>query len=359
MKQVLRFDEINMQRLPEVGGKNASLGEMAAHFTQLGIQVPDGFATTASAYRHFLKDNGIQEKISNALMNLNAGDLGALKKTSETIQQWINNAEFSKALEDEIRAAYEKLNLLPGQAFAVRSSATLEDSPDASFAGQQDTFLNIVGIENILKSVKRVYASLFSERAIAYRIDQGFQQNDVAMSVGIQKMVRSDCGASGVIFTIDTESGFSDVIFITASYGLGEAIVQGGVNPDEFYVHKPTLREGKKSIISRKLGSKKIKMIYGKSSEKPVEIAPVNTLDQNHFCLTDDEILSLATQALLIEKHYGRAMDIEWGKDGLTNELFMLQARPDTIKTHNTHQCIEQYELLEQASPITSGRAIH
>ena len=358
MKQVLRFDEINMQRLPEVGGKNASLGEMAAHFTQLGIQVPDGFATTASAYRHFLKDNGIQEKISNALMNLNAGDLGALKKTSETIQQWINNAEFSKALEDEIRAAYEKLNLLPGQAVAVRSSATLEDSPDASFAGQQDTFLNIVGIENILKSVKRVYASLFSERAIAYRIDQGFQQNDVAMSVGIQKMVRSDCGASGVIFTIDTESGFSDVIFITASYGLGEAIVQGGVNPDEFYVHKPTLREGKKSIISRKLGSKKIKMIYGKSSEKPVEIAPVNTLDQNHFCLTDDEILSLATQALLIEKHYGRAMDIEWGKDGLTNELFMLQARPDTIKTHNTHQCIEQYELLEQASPITSGRSV-
>lgn len=358
MKYILNFNEIDMHHLPQVGGKNASLGEMVTKLSTLGIQVPNGFATVSNAYREFLKSNAIDVKIYDALNNIDVNDVIKLKEVSKFIQQLILNASFSTAFESEVAKSYQHLQLRSDQTVAVRSSATAEDLPTASFAGQQETYLNISGVDNVLIAIKRVYASLFTERAISYRIQNHFEHQNVAISAGIQTMIRSDSGSSGVIFTIDTESGFDQVIFITASYGLGEMIVQGSVNPDEFYVHKPTLKQGKESIISRKLGSKKVKMIYADSQNKPVKIIETNQDDQKRFSINDQDILKLARQALVIEEHYGKAMDIEWAKDGINNEIYIIQARPETVKTQESRQFIEQYHIEKKEKPIVIGRSI-
>lgn len=358
MDAVYNFLKIKMSDLPQVGGKNASLGEMISALSTEGINVPPGFATTADAYRNFLDINNLTKKINDALNNLDINDLNSLKKNSQLIQNHILSGQFSPDFENQIKKAYQQLHLDELHSVAVRSSATAEDLPDASFAGQQDTYLNISGVENVLIAIKKVFASLFTERAIVYRYHHHFNHDDIAISVGIQKMVRSDCGASGVIFTIDTESGFNQVVFITASYGLGEMIVQGGVNPDEFYVHKPTLQIGKAAIISRKLGSKKLKTIYGHTENERIINVPVDQKDQARFCLTDQEILSLAKQAMCIEKHYGTAMDIEWAKDGITNELFIVQARPETTQKKHSQNYIEHYQLSEKAKPFLFGKSV-
>lgn len=358
IKQVLDFGEITLKNISQVGGKNSSLGEMITHLSPLGIQVPKGFATTSEAYREFLQENRIDNKIYDVLKDINSNNLSALKSCSDTIQQLILNAVFSKSFEAAITTSYKKLNLLPNQTVAVRSSATAEDLAETSFAGQQETYLNIAGIDNILIAIKRVFASLFTQRAISYRIHNGFHHEDVAISAGIQQMIRSDCGSSGVIFTIDTESGFDKVVFITASYGLGEMIVQGSVNPDEFYVHKPTLNMGKNAIISRKLGSKKSKMIYGTTVNEPVKIIETDKKEQELFSLNDHEILALAKQAVVIENHYGKAMDIEWAKDGIDNKLYIIQARPETIKSRENMHIIEQYHIVKNQKPITVGRSV-
>lgn len=352
---IFGFNEISMIHLSKVGGKNASLGEMLTKLSGLGIRVPKGFATSAIAYQQFLQDNKIDEKIYATLKNLDVDDVAQLKFASDLIQNLILTAAFSEPFKQAVRDAFWRLQLTEKQTVAVRSSATAEDLPEASFAGQQETYLNVAGIDDILISIKRVYASLFTQRAIAYRVYHGFEHEKVAISAGIQQMVRSDCGASGVIFTLDTESGFDQVVFITASYGLGEMVVQGAVNPDEFYVHKPTLLLGKKSIISRKLGSKKSKMIYGTSCIKTIETSDD---EKQHFSLPDEDILMLAKQAMIIEKHYGTAMDIEWAKDGVDQALYIIQARPETVKTRASHHVIEQYQLSQKTKPIVVGRSI-
>lgn len=357
-KFIFNFNEININNLPEVGGKNASLGEMITKLTQLHIKVPNGFATSAEVYRLFLKENNLGDKIYDTLRKLDVEDVNALKEASESIKSWIMEAKLSPDFEKEVAKAYKKLNLGPEQTVAVRSSATAEDLPEASFAGQQETFLNIDGIEAVLTAIKGVYASLFTPRAIAYRVHHGFEHDQVAISAGIQKMIRSDKAVSGVVFTIDTESGFDQVVFVTASYGLGETIVQGSVNPDEFYVHKPTLKEGKRSIVSRKLGSKEIKMIYSTDNNDRIKIVDVDEKAREQFCLTDDEILELAKQAMVIEDHYGKAMDIEWAKDGIDNTIYIIQARPETVKTRESRAFIEQYQLQEKAEPILTGRSV-
>lgn len=358
MDSIIPFAKISLSDIPQVGGKNASLGEMMRHLTDSGIKVPDGFATTADAYRLFLKENQLDQKITQALATLNYDNISDLKNASHDIRQWILAAPLNENFQKEICEAYQKLSGSQEMTFAVRSSATAEDLPEASFAGQQETFLNVSGEERILSAVKKVFASLFTERAISYREHQNIPHMEVAISVGVQHMIRSDLASSGVIFTLDTESGFDKVIFITASYGLGEAIVQGTVNPDEFYVYKPNIPTEKLSILSRRLGSKVVKMIYNENtdSDQFTRTIDVPERDRLRFCLRDEEINHLSKQALLIEQHYKRPMDIEWAKDGIDGEIYILQARPETVKSRQ--HAIEHFSFLEKGEVITTGRSI-
>ncbi|AWI81264.1 phosphoenolpyruvate synthase [Parazoarcus communis] len=358
-RYVIPFVELRMTDVDKVGGKNASLGEMISQLPS-SVRVPGGFATTADAYREFLAHNGLADRINAALDALNVDDVDALVKVGAEIRQWIVDTPFPAQLESEIKSAYEKITSEGEGSFAVRSSATAEDLPDASFAGQQETFLNIHGYENILHAMKEVFASLYNDRAIAYRVHKDFAHADVALSAGVQRMVRSDTGASGVMFTIDTESGFKDVVFITSSYGLGETVVQGAVNPDEFYVHKPMLALGRPAVVRRNLGSKLIQMVFADKKEagKSVRTIDVPEADRNRFSLTDEDVLELARYAVVIEKHYGRPMDIEWGKDGVDGKLYILQARPETVKSQSSGHVMEKYRLKQYGKALTHGRAI-
>lgn len=358
---VVSLNTVGLGDVERVGGKNASLGEMISHLTDLGISVPGGFATTAQAYRDFLRLSGLNEYIHQLLDTLDINDLDALAKTGAAIRGAIMAADFPEAFEAALRKAFATLtDGYPELAVAVRSSATAEDLPDASFAGQQETFLNISGIENVIHATKEVFASLFNDRAIAYRVHQGFDHKQVALSVGVQRMVRSETAAAGVLFTLDTESGFPDVVFITAAYGLGETVVQGAVNPDEFYVHKPTLKAGHPAIVRRTLGSKAIKMIYDTqaSAGRSVRTLPVESAQRAQFSLTDAEVTELARQALIIEAHYQCPMDIEWAKDGDDGKLYIVQARPETVKSRHKAHLMERYLLKEQGALLLEGRAI-
>ncbi|ENO89613.1 phosphoenolpyruvate synthase [Thauera linaloolentis] len=358
-RYVIPFNELRMTDVEKVGGKNASLGEMISQLPS-SVRVPGGFATTAEAYREFLAHDGLADRINAALDALDVDDVDALAKTGAQIRQWIIDIPFPAQLAAEIKTAYDKITAEGEGSFAVRSSATAEDLPDASFAGQQETFLNIHGYENILHAMKEVFASLYNDRAIAYRVHKDFAHADVALSAGVQRMVRSDSGASGVMFSIDTESGFDQVVFITASYGLGETVVQGAVNPDEFYVHKPTLALDKPAIIRRNLGSKLIKMVFTDKAVagKSVRTVDVPEADRNRFSLTNEDVLELARYAVIIEKHYGRPMDIEWGKDGIDGKLYILQARPETVKSQDSGLVMEKYRLKQYGKALTHGRAI-
>ena len=341
-----------------VGGKNASLGEMIQNLSSAGIRVPPGFATTAESYRHFLKQNGLDSRIMEVLSNLQAEDTEGLVQAGAKIRQWIEQASLSPQLEKDIRSAYERIvpSDNPGISVAVRSSATAEDLPEASFAGQQETFLNVNGITEVLTAVKSVYASLYNDRAISYRIHQGFDHSDVALSVGIQRMVRSDIGASGVVFSIDTESGFDQAVLITSAYGLGECLVQGAVNPDEFYVYKKALAEQRPAILRRTRGTKLIKMIY--DDRHAVKTVDVPIEEQRSFSLTDEEVQSLARMAVTIEHHYGCPMDIEWAKDGQDGQLYILQARPETVESRTKNNVIQRYQLNSTSEVLVQGRAI-
>lgn len=358
--QVIPFEQLGKNDIDKVGGKNASLGEMISHLTDLGVSVPTGFATTADAFNKFLQDTGLNQKISDALIGLNVDDVQTLAETGKKIRNMIIAQQLPKDLEEAIRNAFATLSEGQDIAVAVRSSATAEDLPDASFAGQQETFLNIRGIDNILVAIKEVFASLYNDRAIAYRVHKGFEHAGVALSAGVQRMVRSETGTSGVMFTIDTESGFDDVVFITASYGLGEMVVQGSVNPDEYYISKTLLNNNKPAIIRRNLGSKQEKMVYADSfsAGKSVKIVPVDKAERNKFALSNDELTELAKQALIIEKHYGHAMDIEWAKDGDSGKLFIVQARPETVKSRESQNSMERYLLKEKGDVICEGRSI-
>jgi pyruvate,water dikinase len=358
---VLWFKQLGMHDVELVGGKNSSLGEMIQHLTKAGVSVPDGFATTAEAYREFLAHEGLADRINAQLSALDVDDVQTLAKTGKAIREAVIKAPFPAALEQEIRTAYRQLL---GQAgveisVAVRSSATAEDLPDASFAGQQETFLNVRGIEDVLEKMKEVFASLFNDRAIAYRVHQGFDHAKVALSAGVQRMVRSDIGSSGVMFTMDTESGFRDAVFITSSYGLGEAVVQGAVNPDEFYVYKPGLKAKRPAILKRGLGEKAKKMVYANpAGGKAVEFVPVAEAERRRFSLNDADVEALAAQALIIEAHYGRPMDIEWGKDGVDGKLYILQARPETVKSRASGNTLRRYKLRSRSEVLVEGRAI-
>jgi pyruvate,water dikinase len=360
-QNVVWFQDLSMGDVERVGGKNASLGEMIRHLHQAGVQVPGGFATTADAYREFLGAGGLDQKIHGWLASLDVDNVKVLADTGRRIREAVLQAQFPEALERDIRAAYAEL-VGGGRgdvAVAVRSSATAEDLPDASFAGQQETFLNVRGIEQVLERIKEVFASLFNDRAIAYRVHHGFDHAQVALSAGIQRMVRSDLAASGVMFTMDTESGFRDAVFITASYGLGEAVVQGAVNPDEFYVYKPALRARRPAILRRGLGEKARKMVYGDGhAGKAVEFMAVPEAERARFCLGDADVEALARQALIIEEHYGRPMDIEWGKDGGDGQLYILQARPETVKSRASANTLRRYRLKGQGKSLVTGRAI-
>ncbi|MFK4133820.1 phosphoenolpyruvate synthase [Pseudomonas luteola] len=358
---VVSLDKLGVHDVEQVGGKNASLGEMISNLAGAGVSVPGGFATTAQAYRDFLEQSGLNDRIHAALDALDVDDVTALAKTGAEIRQWIMDAEFPARLDTEIRTAFAQLSAgNDNLAVAVRSSATAEDLPDASFAGQQETFLNIRGVDNVIRAAKEVFASLFNDRAIAYRVHQGFDHKLVALSAGVQRMVRSETGAAGVMFTLDTESGFRDVVFITGAYGLGETVVQGAVNPDEFYVHKSTLEAGRPAILRRNLGSKAIKMIYGEEAKagRSVKTVDVEAAERARFSITDDEVTELAKQALIIEKHYGRPMDIEWAKDGDDGKLYIVQARPETVKSRASATVMERYLLKEKGQVIVEGRAI-
>ncbi len=361
---VAPFEQLRMHDVETVGGKNASLGEMISQLAASGVRVPGGFATTAHAFREFLAHNGLAAKIEARLAILNTDDVRALAEAGAEIRHWIEATPFPPALEAAIRAEFVKLTAgNPGASFAVRSSATAEDLPDASFAGQQETFLNVIGIEEVLAKMKEVFASLYNDRAISYRVHKGFAHAGVALSAGVQRMVRSDLGAAGVMFTIDTESGFKEVVFITSSYGLGETVVQGAVNPDEFYVHKPALRAGKQAIIRRNLGSKLIKMEFATPEEKAMSGRLVKTVDtaqehRNRYSLSDADVAELAGYALTIEHHYGRAMDIEWGKDGADGKLYILQARPETVKSQQEGKVEQRYRLKGTGTVLAEGRAI-
>src|SRR3990167_7995862 len=342
MAHTIEFKHLGMRNLPEVGGKNASLCEMISCLQSKGISVPTGFATTADSFREFLKQNNLDKTIYERLANLNIDNLTQLTEAGEQIRAAILNTPFLQAFIDSVTEAYAYLAKTIGHnqfTVAVRSSATAEDLPDASFAGQQETYLNVQGIDGVLAAIKDVYASLFNDRAIAYRVHHNFNHAEVAISAGVQQIVRSDLGASGVLFTLDTESGFNDVVFISSSYGLGELVVQGAVNPDEFYVHKPGLHAGRSAVIRRTLGTKAIKMVYsdGASHDKRVKTLDVDLEARLRFSLTTAEIEELARQALLIEAHYGSTMDIEWGKDGQDGKLYILQARPETVKSRQNH----------------------
>ena len=357
---VLWFKQLGMHDVELVGGKNSSLGEMIQHLSKAGVSVPDGFATTAEAYREFLAHEGLADRINAQLSALDVDDVQTLARTGKAIREAVIKAPFPAALEKEIRSAYQQLLDEAGVeiSVAVRSSATAEDLPDASFAGQQETFLNVRGIEDVLEKMKEVFASLFNDRAIAYRVHQGFDHSKVALSAGVQRMVRSDIGSSGVMFTMDTESGFRDAVFITSSYGLGEAVVQGAVNPDEFYVYKPGLKAKRPAIIKRGLGEKAKKMVYANSGGKAVEFVPVAEAERRQFSLNDADITDLATQAMTIEAHYGRPMDIEWGKDGLDGKIYILQARPETVKSRASGNTLRRYKLKSRGKVLAEGRAI-
>jgi len=360
---VVPFENLRMTDVESVGGKNASLGEMISHLPT-GVKVPTGFATTAHAFREFLKFGGLTEKISAKLAALDVEDVRALAQVGAEIRGLVEAQPFPPELEKGIREAFATLSAGNADAtFAVRSSATAEDLPDASFAGQQETFLNVHGIEDILHKIREVFASLYNDRAISYRVHKGFAHDVVALSAGIQRMVRSDLGAAGVMFTIDTESGFDQVVFITSSYGLGETVVQGAVNPDEFYVHKPMLKAGKRAVIRRNLGSKLIQMQFTTAEEKAASKKLVKTTDvppemRNRYSLTDADVEQLAHYALVIEEHYGRPMDIEWGKDGVDGQLYILQARPETVKSQSGNQAEYRYKLKESGTVLVEGRAI-
>ncbi len=350
-----------MTDVDSVGGKNASLGEMISQLAGAGVRVPGGFATTADAFRAFLKQSSLEQRIAERLSTLDPEDVRALAAAGAEIRQWIIDAPFPAELESAIREAFAKLDADGKGSFAVRSSATAEDLPDASFAGQQETFLNVVGIDDVLDKVRQVFASLYNDRAISYRVHKGYAHAEVALSAGIQRMVRSDVGSAGVMFTLDTESGFNDVVFITSSYGLGETVVQGAVNPDEFYVFKPTLASGHYPIISRRIGSKLIKMEFDaeRKSGHAVHTVDVPVSERNRYSLTDEEVIELARYATIIEKHYQRPMDIEWGRDGIDGKLYILQARPETVKSQQGHNDVqERYRLKATGQVLVTGRAI-
>ncbi|QVQ28681.1 phosphoenolpyruvate synthase [Achromobacter deleyi] len=361
MSYVVLFEQLRMTDVDSVGGKNASLGEMISQLSGAGVRVPGGFATTADAFRDFLKASGLDKRIAERLTTLNPEDVRELATAGAQIRQWIVDAPFSPEFEAQIREAFAKLDADGKGSFAVRSSATAEDLPDASFAGQQETFLNVVGIEDVLDKIRHVFASLYNDRAISYRVHKGYAHADVALSAGIQRMVRSDKGSAGVMFTIDTESGFQDVVFITSSYGLGETVVQGAVNPDEFYVFKPTLAQGHFPIVGRRIGSKLIKMEF--DPERPegraVRTVDVPVSERNRYSLTDDEVNELARYAVIIEKHYQRPMDIEWGRDGVDGKIYILQARPETVKSQQGVNDVQQrYRLKATGQVLITGRAI-
>ena len=360
-ENIVWLDDVGMSDVEKVGGKNASLGEMISGLSSQGVRVPGGFATTAEAFESFLNYSHLKTQINELLVSLDITDIKELTKTGALIRQWVEDAPFPDDLHKSIVESYQKLTEKygPSVTFAVRSSATAEDLPEASFAGQQETYLNVSGIDDILSSIKKVFASLYNDRAISYRVHQGFEHEMVSLSAGVQQMVRSDIGASGVMFTLDTESGFDEVVFITSAYGLGETVVQGSVNPDEFYVHKPTLKSGKPAILSRSLGSKSIKMIYSDAkSSSPVTTTEVEAQERLRFSLNDAQIEELAEYAMKIEAHYGRAMDIEWALDGSDGKIYIVQARPETVKSRQSSQKIERYKLLETSEILIEGRAI-
>ncbi|MFN7086190.1 MAG: phosphoenolpyruvate synthase, partial [Burkholderiales bacterium] len=359
---VLDFATLRMSDVAVVGGKNASLGEMISQLGSAGVRVPGGFATTAHAYREFLAQNGLAERISKRLATLDVDDVTALATAGAEIRGWIVAQPFTPALQQEIVAAYGKLAAEAGDdaTFAIRSSATAEDLPDASFAGQQETFLNVHGLDNLLEAIRHVFASLYNDRAISYRVHKGFTHDEIALSAGVQRMVRSDLGASGVMFTLDTESGFDQVVFITASYGLGETVVQGQVNPDEFYVYKRALQQGRKAILRRGLGSKAVKMVYSddRQAGRSVKTIAVAEADRRRFSISDAEVEELARYAMIVEAHYRRPMDLEWGKDGVDGKLYILQARPETVKAGEKVDTLRRYRLKERSEVLTTGRAI-
>ncbi|NUA28319.1 phosphoenolpyruvate synthase [Cupriavidus basilensis] len=358
---LLPFEQLRKEDVETVGGKNSSLGEMISQLAEAGVRVPGGFATTSLAFRDFLAHSNLTQRISDRLKALNVDDVKALAEAGAEIRNWVVEAPFQPRLEKEIREFYARAEEREGAeaSFAVRSSATAEDLPDASFAGQQESYLNVSGIDDVLDKIRHVFASLYNDRAISYRVHKGFAHDIVALSAGVQRMVRSDVGAAGVMFTIDTESGFPDVVFITSSYGLGETVVQGAVNPDEFYVFKPTLQAGKYPIIRRSIGSKLIKMEF----TAPGEAGRVKTVDvpielRNRYSITDADVSELAKYAMIIEKHYGRPMDIEWGKDGRDGKIYILQARPETVKSQSAGKAEQRFKLKGTAPVLTSGRAI-
>ncbi|AHG64031.1 phosphoenolpyruvate synthase [Advenella mimigardefordensis] len=362
MSYVVPFEKLRMSDVDSVGGKNASLGEMISQLASAGVRVPGGFATTADAFRDFLKSSGLDKRIADRLSSLNPEDVRELAQAGAEIRNWITEAPFSEEFEKQIRQSYAELDADGKGSFAVRSSATAEDLPDASFAGQQETFLNVAGIDDVLDKIRHVFASLYNDRAISYRVHKGYAHADVALSAGIQRMVRSDKGSAGVMFTLDTESGFNDVVFITSSYGLGETVVQGAVNPDEFYVFKTTLASGKYPIVGRRIGSKLIKMEFNgerKPGENAVSTVEVPVSERNRYSLTDDEVIELARYAVIIEKHYQRPMDIEWGRDGIDGKLYILQARPETVKSQQTGSDVQlRYKLKATGKVLITGRAI-
>ncbi|WP_116473430.1 phosphoenolpyruvate synthase [Zobellella maritima] len=359
---VIWYEQLGMHDVDRVGGKNASLGEMISQLAGAGVSVPGGFATTAHAFNEFLEQSGLNDRIHALLDSLNVDDIAALGEAGRTIRQWVIDTPFLPELEQAIADAYHQLAGQAGDqaSFAVRSSATAEDMPDASFAGQQETFLNVRGLDAVMVAIKHVFASLFNDRAISYRVHQGYDHRGVALSAGIQRMVRSDIAASGVMFTLDTESGFDQVVFITSSWGLGEMVVQGAVNPDEFYVHKPTLQAGRPAVVRKTLGSKLQKMIYAEGVElgKQVDIKETSLSERRSFSLTNDEVMELAKQAMIIEQHYGRPMDIEWAKDGVDGKLYIVQARPETVRSRQDANVLERFALSQKGEVIAEGRAI-
>jgi pyruvate,water dikinase len=361
MSYVVSFEQLRMTDVDSVGGKNASLGEMISQLADAGVRVPGGFATTAQAFRDFLSGTGLDTRIADRLKTLNPDDVRELALAGAQIRQWIVEAPLPKQLHDDIASAFAQLDADGKGSFAVRSSATAEDLPDASFAGQQETFLNVVGFDDVIDKIRHVFASLYNDRAISYRVHKGYAHADVALSAGIQRMVRSDKGSAGVIFTLDTESGFAEVVFITSSYGLGETVVQGAVNPDEFYVFKPTLASGMSPIVSRRIGSKLLKMEFDKdrTEGRAVRTVDVPVSERNRFSLTDAEVIELAKYAVIIEQHYQRPMDIEWGRDGIDGKIYILQARPETVKSQEGHSDVQQrYKLKATGDVLVTGRAI-
>lgn len=358
---VIWFDQLGMDDVDRVGGKNASLGEMISNLANAGVSVPGGFATTSQAFWDFLEHESLGDRINTELASLDVEDVNNLAVVGAKIRQWIVDTPFPPKLEEDIRAAWDKLSSGSDISVAVRSSATAEDLPDASFAGQQETFLNIRGLENVMVATKEVFASLYNDRAISYRVHQGFEHSDVALSAGVQRMVRSDLASSGVLFTLDTESGFRDAVFITSSVGLGEMVVQGAVNPDEFYVHKPTLEAGRPAVLRRNLGSKALKMVFSTEAAAGKSVITIDSTEEerNKFSISDSEVEELARQALIIEKHYERPMDIEWAKDGTDGKLYIVQARPETVQSQSGGQVLERYNLADHnADVLVEGRSI-